>query len=415
MSDRRVVWIRIWEGMCQAVQVIIGHKMRSVLLIVGVAIGVATLLAIFTIVTGLSSKIRNDVVSAGRPYIYVARYHGMGGEDVEEKLRRRQLEPECITAMEQVPGIVAVDYYVQNNDVTVLHYGKERTHFVQVFGCSENFPYLLSFTSDEGRFFTREETVNRAQVCVLGHGPRADLFPRLDPIGKWIRIEGRSYEIIGTIEPRKHIMGQLGDNFVAVPWTSYERDFLDPNLEDRTLAASVADGYDIDNIQTDIIGALRKVRHLKPGEPNDFDVVPSETYGELIDKVTSGVALVLVILSSIGLMVGGIGVMNIMLISVTERTREIGVRMAMGARRQDVLFQVLVEAGTLTGIGGIIGIGLGYLASLSVTGMLNFPFQFSPLVTSLAVLFSVSIGLIFGLYPADRAARLDPIEALRYE
>jgi putative ABC transport system permease protein len=142
-------------------------------------------------------------------------------------------------------------------------------------------------------------------------------------------------------------------------------------------------------------------------------VIASQTYGDIIDQITGGIALVLVVLSSIGLMVGGIGVMNIMLISVTERTREIGVRMATGARRQAVLFQVLVEAGTLTGLGGVLGVGLGYLLSWAATLFLRFPFHFSPATTLGAVLFSVAIGVFFGLYPANRAARLDPIEALQ--
>jgi len=403
------------EGVRQAGQIVTGHKMRSFLLIVGVAIGVATLLAIYTIVSGLSGKIRDDVVSANRPYIWVGRYTGMGGEDIEKLMRRRQIGPECITALEALPGAGAVDYFVQNNDATILQYGEEKTQFVQVFGSSQNFPVLFSFTTEDGRFFTGGELATHARVCVLGHGPRADLFPKLDPIGKWLRIEGFSYEIVGTMEPRGHFIGQLGDNFVAVPWTTYEKDFLDPDLEDRSLAVSVAEGYDSDDLQADITGVLRKVRRLEPGESNDFEVVASETYGEMVDKLTNGVALILVVLSSIGLMVGGIGVMNIMLISVTERTREIGVRMAMGARRQDVLFQVLVEAGTLTGIGGIFGIGLGYLGSWLVTDLLDFPFAFSTPVTLAAVAFSVAIGLIFGLYPADRAAKMDPIEALGRE
>jgi putative ABC transport system permease protein len=409
-------WNRVLDGVRQAGLVIRGHRMRSLLLILGVSIGVATLLAIFTIVTGLSGKIRSDVVSANRPYVWVARYTGLGGEDLQEKLRRRQLLPECIEAIEILPSVGAVDYFLQNNDdFTVLHHGEERTHLVQVFGTTENFPLLFSFTMDEGRYFTRAETGAKAAVCVLGDGPRQDLFPKMDPIGKRLRIHGHAYEIIGTIEPRKHIMGQLGDNFVAIPWTTYAKDHLNPDREDRSIGATVAEGYTTEEVEADITGALRKVRRLGPGEPNDFDVVASETYGELIDKVTGGVALVLVVLSSIGLMVGGIGVMNIMLISVTERTREIGVRMAVGARRWDVRLQVLVEAGTLTGIGGLLGIGLGYLLSWLVTDLLEFPFAVSPLVTLGAVLFSVTIGLIFGLYPADRASRLDPIEALRRE
>jgi len=415
MNDFVTGILRLQEGVIQAGQIIVGHKMRSFLLIVGVSIGVATLLAIFTIVTGLSNRIRDDVVSTSRPYIYVARFTGMGGEDIEEMLRRPQIMPDCAAAVAELPGVSAVDYYVANNDMTVLQYGEERSNFVQVFGSSHNFPYLFSFTVDEGRFFTEAELISRARVCALGHGPAQDLFPRVDPVGRTLRIEGEAYTVVGTIEPREHIIGAMGDNFVAVPWTSYEKDFVNPDLEDRNFAASLEEGYDIDAVQAEIVGALRKARRPKPSEANKFVAVASETYGDIIDKVTQGVALVLVVMSSIGLMVGGIGVMNIMLISVTERTREIGIRRALGARRQDVLFQVLVEAGTLTGVGGIIGTGLGYLLSWAATSQLRFPFAISLWMVLLAVAFSVAIGLIFGLYPADRAAKMDPIEALRME
>ncbi len=407
--------LHLRESLAQAGHTIRGHRMRSGLLILGVAIGVATLLAIFTIVSGLSDKIRNDIVSASRPYLNVARYTGMGGEDVEALLRRPQIKPECIEAVREVEGVERVDYFISNNDGTVLTYGRERTNFVQVFGSTENLPYLFSFTLEDGRYFTGSEVDGRARVCVLGNGPRADLFPRQDPIGKTLNLYGRPYLIVGAMEARKQLMGQFGDNFVAVPWTSFEKDFARPDREDRSLAATVAEGYDTEAVRTDVIGALRRVRGLAPGEANDFEVVASETYGELVDQVTQGVALVLVVLSSIGLMVGGIGVMNIMLISVTERTREIGVRMAIGARRQDLLAQVLIEAGTLTGIGGVLGIGIGYLLSWGTTKLLHFPFEVSAWVTAGAVLFSVGIGVAFGVYPANRAARMDPVEALRYE
>ncbi len=416
MSERRELAALTWrESIEQAFQTIRGRKMRSALLILGVAIGVATLLAIFTIVSGLSERIRNDIVSAGRPYLNVARYVGAGGEDIEALLRRPQIQPECIDALSSVEGVERVDYLISNNDGTVLHYGKERTNFVQVFGSSENLAYMFSFTLEEGRYFAPAEVAARARVCVLGAGPRKDLFPRQDPVGKTLNIEGRPYLIVGAMEARKQIIGQFGDNFVNVPWTSFEKDFARKDYEDRSLLATVADGWETEAVRADVIGALRKARSLGPGEDNDFEVTASETYGELVDKITQGVALVLIVLSSIGLMVGGIGVMNIMLISVTERTREIGVRMAIGARRRDMLAQVLIEAGTLTGVGGVLGIGLGYLLSWGTTKFLQFPFAISPWVTLGAVMFSITIGLVFGVYPANRAARMDPVEALRYE
>jgi putative ABC transport system permease protein len=414
MSERRAA-MNFRESLDQARQTITGHKMRSGLLILGVAIGVATLLAIVTIVSGLSAKIRNDVVSAGRPYINIARFVGMGGEDIQALLRRRQIMPECVDAVQAVTGVDKVDYMISGHAGTVLHYRDERTNFVQVVGASDNFAYLYSFTIGEGRSFTQAELQADARVVVIGDGPRQSLFPRQDPIGKVLNIHGRPYAVVGAIEARRSIFGSMGDNFLVLPWTTFVKDFASPREEDRSIACTVAPGYTTDDVMTDVIGAMRKARRLTPSQPNDFEVTASETYGDLVNRITGGVALVLVVLSSIGLMVGGIGVMNIMLISVTERTREIGIRMAIGARRRDMLSQVLIEAGTLTGIGGLIGILLGYVLSWFVTRLLHFPFAFSILVTVGAALFSVAIGVGFGVYPANRAARMDPIEALRFE
>lgn len=402
------------EGFTQAFATIRGNKLRSFLLILGVAIGVATLLAMFTIVTGLSNRIRDDIVSSAKPYLYIARYSGLGGEDTDEKLRRPQLMPEILEPLSTVEGVDGVDYMISSGRATILTHGKERTNLVQVFGASADFANLYSFGLAEGRFFTHEEQNARQRLCVLGSGPAEALFPEVDPVGKRLRLFGVDYEITGTMESRRHILGAMGDNFVVVPWPTYEKDFSG-EYDDRTAAVTVKDGYDLDVVATEVTGVLRRVRGLGPGRNNDFEVIASETYGELVDKVTQAVALVLVVMSSIGLMVGGIGVMNIMLISVTERTREIGTRMAVGARRQDVLRQILVESATLTGIGGVIGTALGYLMAWGGTKVLAFPFGFNPLVALGAVAFSAGIGIGFGLYPANRAARMDPIEALRHE
>ncbi len=404
-----------FDTVTMAMRTITGNRMRSLLLILGVSIGVTTLLGIYTIVNGLSRRIRDDVVSNNRPYIYVARFSGIGGEDPDKLLRRPQILPECALALEGLEGVELVDYQVSNGSGMVLKYGKEKTNFVQAFGSSENFPYIFSLQVGEGRYFTGGELGARARVCVLGFGPAKDLFPKQDPIGKEIRIFGKPYRIVGSMKERGHIIGAMGDNYVCLPWTIFEKDGLHTGVEDRNIAVTVLPGYDPNEVSSNITGAMRQVRRLRPGQENDFSVVTSETYGQLIDKVTGGIALVLVVLSSIGLLVGGIGVMNIMLISVAERTREIGLRMAVGARRKEVLIQVLIEAGVLTGIGGILGIGLGYLASYGMTKVLRFPFEISPLITIGAALFSISIGLFFGLYPANKAARMDPVVALGRE
>lgn len=394
---------------------ITGHRMRSLLLILGVAIGVMTMLAIYTIVNGMSNRIRDDVVSANQPYLYVSRFSGLGGGDPDELMRRPQIQPEAIDALRQTDGVGLVDYQVSNGTGSVLKYGKEKTEFVQMFGSSEAFTVIFSINVDDGRFLTPEDINTSSRVCVLGFGPASDLFPQLDPVGRELMLFGKPYRIVGTMESRDHFIGSMGDNFVCIPWTTFEKDGFKEGVEDRNVAVTVEEGYDTDEVQSNVVGTMRQVRRLRPSQNNDFDVVGSETYGELIDKVTGGIALILVVLSSIGLLVGGIGVMNIMLISVTERTKEIGVRMAIGARRKDVLMQILVEAGTLTGIGGMLGLGLGYLASWGMTHLLRFPFEISPFVSIGTVLFSISIGLFFGLYPANKAARLDPIVALGRE
>jgi len=411
-STRGLHW---YDTFSMAVYTITHNRTRSLLLILGVSIGVTTLLAIYTIVGGLSNRIRDDIVSANRPYIYVTRNSGIGGEDPEKLMRRPQLEPECIQVLKDTEGVELVDYQVSNDNGMVLKYREEKTNFVQAFGSSENFPYLFSLKVGEGRFFTAAEVTARERVCVLGYGPAKDLFPKRDPIGKTLRIFGKPYRILGTMQERGHIIGSMGENYVCIPWTIFEKDGLTGDFEDRNIAISVLPEYDTEEVISNIVGNLRQVRHLRPGQDNDFDAIASETYGELVDKITGGIAMVLVVLSSIGLLVGGIGVMNIMLISVAERTREIGLRMAVGAKRKEVLLQVLIEAGILTGIGGVVGIGLGYLASYGVTQLLRFPLHISPIVTIGAALFSISIGLFFGLYPANKAARMDPVVALGRE
>ena len=403
------------DGVREALRAVTGHRMRSGLLILGVAIGVTTLLGIYTIVSGLSGRIRSDIVSANRPYIYITRFSGLSGEDPEVLERRPQLMPDLLPGIRGTEGVGLVDYQVSNGSGTVLRYGREKTNFVQPVGTSENFPFLFSLSVADGRYFTAQEVAAKARVVVLGYGPRQDLFPRTDPIGKTLNLFGKPYLIVGTMASRHHIIGSMGDNYVCTPWTTFEKDGLFTGYEDRNIAVMVEEGADSDEVVSNLVGTLRRERRLRPDAPNDFAVVSSETYGELVDKVTGGVALVLVVLSSIGLMVGGIGVMNIMLISVTERTREIGVRMAVGARRRDVLLQVLIEAGTLTGIGGVLGIICGYFASWGMTHVLRFPFSISPVVTVGAALFSVAIGVFFGLYPANKAARMDPIAALGRE
>jgi putative ABC transport system permease protein len=249
---------------------------------------------------------------------------------------------------------------------------------------------------------------------MLGYGPARDLFSDKNPIGRAVRIGGQRYKVVGTFEKRDHFVGSMSDNFVLVPHTTYLQDFQTRN-DFESISATVKDGYSLQDGMEEITNVLRIRRGVGPGEENNFVVMSSESFLELVRKFTTPVGLVLTVIASIGLVVGGIGVMNIMLISVAERTREIGVRRAIGAGRRDILQQFLVESSTLTGIGGAVGTVCGTVLAYLVSLLIHFPFQFSVFWTLTALLFSAFVGLVFGLYPARRAAAMDPAVALRYE
>jgi putative ABC transport system permease protein len=407
----------LWrENLLQALGVIKTNRMRSSLLILGVAIGVMTILAMVTVLNGLGRKINKDLVSANRPYLIVQKFDMfVGGVEEDEYLRREGFEPEDAEALaEGCDALDIVCYTVSPSNVFVLFYKSERTRPLQVAGTSFTMPDIYSLKIEHGRFYNRLEQTHRKRVIVIGYGPAQDLFPNEDPIGKTVRIGEHRYEVVGTFAKRKHFIGSISDNFAVIPYTSYAKDFQ-KKFDDPGITANVKAGFTLEEGQEQITNVLRIQRNLRPGEKNNFAITTSEVFLETIGKVTFYIGLVLIVIASIGLVVGGIGVMNIMLISVAERTREIGVRLAIGANKRDVAQQFLIESATLTGIGGIIGTLLGTVGAVLISNLIHFPFEFSVTWTVIAVLFSVLVGVIFGLYPAKRAAQLDPVEALHYE
>lgn len=413
VQSERQVWI---ENFRQALNVIRAHRLRSGLLILGVAIGVTTVLAMVTVMSGLGKRVEEDIVSANRPYLFISRYDPMkGGPDRRDLYRRKRLTVQDAQAIaEESATVDRVDFQVSGDRMRVLRYEGERTNLIQVFGSSSNFGYMYSFTVDEGRFFTPFELERRRRVVVLGYGPARDLFPNRDPIGKWIKIGNIEYEVVGTLTSRQHFIGSIGDNFAVIPYSTFIKDHSE-RWDDYQIGATIKPEYTLDEGKEEITALLRARRKVEPGEENNFHITTSETFRELIAGTTRYIGLVLVVISSIGLMVGGIGVMNIMLISVTERTREVGVRMAVGAKRSDIIQQFLIEAATLTGIGGLIGIVMGLFAAKGVSNLIRFPYSVPTVWVFVAVLFSALIGVIFGIYPANRAAKMDPIKALHYE
>ena len=407
----------VGENVRQAFEIIRTHKMRSGLLILGVAIGIMAILAIVTVMTGLVEKINKDLESANRPYLVVSRFDMFEGDvDEEELLRRKKLEREdAVALVSQCPVLDKVCFINGYYDPTsVLYREGEHTSPVEIDGSWHTFPEIFSLAIENGRFFTEIEVRHRERVVVLGYGPAKDLFPHEDPVGKTIKIKTQHYRVIGSFANREHFIGAISNNFAVIPHTAFMKDF-ETEDNDPAIFANVKEGYTLEDGKEQITRVMRSRRELKPGEKNNFFVVTSEAFIQVVSKVTLAISAVLVIIASIGLVVGGIGVMNIMLISVAERTREIGVRMALGARKRDIIQQFLVESATLTGIGGVLGTVSGLVLAVLIAHQIRFPFRFSLAWTLIAVVFSALIGVVFGIYPARRAARLNPVDALRYE
>jgi len=316
----------------------------------------------------------------------------------------------------QVPGIRMMTPLVGGRSTAKY---RDRQHDPDfVFGVNESWPEVSNYTVDRGRFFSRLDLVERRKVAVVGPKVVDELALGTEPIGKEIYVGALPVTVIGVMEKRGVSLGTDIDNLVFVPFDTALALFGRSAADQVQLRMQVADAETVDQVEDEITRVLR-VRHRIPeGQPDDFDVVLQEQILETVGRILGGVTAVVGGVVGIALLVGGIGIMNIMLVSVTERTREIGVRKAVGARRQDVLVQFLIEAVTLSLVGGGIGLALGYGMGAAVSAALpgDWPAAHVPLwAVLLALGFSVAVGVFFGIYPAGKASRLDPIEALRYE
>jgi len=414
MSNRKQIGL-VRENLGIAIDVLREHKLRSGLIILGVAIGVASLMGMVSILLGLQNKITSNIHSSDQTVLQVQKYDIFVFRPTEAMQHRKEITAQDARAIrEQCPSLEHVAFVVQpHRPPPTLRYKKEKSRMVQIIGTQPSLLYLQSLDLEDGRMMTDEEVLHRAKVVVLGHSPRRDLFPNVDPIGKTVRIQNDDFTIVGTFAERKTLFGSMGENFGMIPYTTFMATMWQEG-DGQAVAAAVKEGLSVDAARDELIRVMRVQRRLKANQENDFAVISADAALELIGRVTGPIALILSAISSIALLVGGIGVMNMMLVSVTERTGEIGIRKAVGAKRQDILWQFLIEAGALTGLGGIIGILLGLGAAQVVSLLTGLPVSLSPVYISLAVAFSVAIGMFFGLYPALRASKLNPINAIGY-
>jgi putative ABC transport system permease protein len=396
------------------------HKMRSFLTILGIVIGVMTVIGMVSVIQGLNRSFLRELESVGSDLIIVGkREPGIQiGRESEEERTRKDLTFDDAQAIEQESSqvkAVAVDLAVNFWTSIPIKYQDIKSEESIVLGMNEKFPQVLSvYLPQKGRFLTASDVTHSAKVCVLGVEVAEILFPHTDPLGKEIRIGPEAFTVVGVLQKRGTMFGQSRDNFVGIPITTLMK-YYPYDLENiEIIVTPRRHGYLQETIE-DITNILRKRRKVPFGKPNDFAIFTQDTIVDLYNQITGAAYLVMIVISSIGLLVGGIGVMNIMLVSVKERTREIGVRKAIGARGRDILQQFLFEAVFLTGTGGVLGIIIGFAIALIVKAATPLPASVTAWSVILGFVVSVSVGLFFGIFPARKAARVDPIISLRYE
>lgn len=407
-----------------ALATIVSHKLRAFLTTLGVVIGVASVIIVAAIIDGLNGYIADKIREIGSQTFFLTRFKAftVDFDRLTEEVRQRKhfVAEDAAALREQCPSVGKAtpiltrfgpiggpnEVRFQNNrvDSSILR-GSE----------PELLDVIPAYAVRDGRFLTATENQHAEHVCILGAAIADSLFGPLDPLEREVRVNGVPFKVVGVFEPHQGLFGGPGaDQFVIIPYRTFAK--LYPEIEELVIAATAAEPTLLARAQEEAAEVMRRRRHVPAHKPNDFEVTSADVVTDLWKQLTGAIVVLTMIVASIGLLVGGIGVMNIMLVSVTERTAEIGVRKAVGARRKDIRAQFLLEAVTLTGVGGVIGIATGVLVSVAVANFFPaVPARVSLFWTAMGLVMSVAVGLFFGIYPAVKAANLDPVRCLRYE
>jgi putative ABC transport system permease protein len=417
----RFIQSDVYENLKMALQTLRANKLRSALTVVGVVIGVVVVMLIASIISGIDMAVKKEVESFGTRSIFLYKFDiGPRTSDLTREERMRpNLTFEDSQAIAQLP---AVELSCPFLNVTANRWGQKllvgrkgkTSASVQIKGTTSDYERAGVEVITDGRFFTRFEDETNRKVAVIGASVADNFFPYGSPVGENLEVGGENFVVIGTLQKREQFGGGDGsndlNNVIYMPFEVAHK--LKPSADDLFILAIGRAGQ-LEDAKDQIEDLLRRRREVPFDKPNNFGVATADSIVQTFRSIMAGVAIAMIAISSVGLMVGGIGVMNIMLVSVTERTREIGIRKAIGARKRDILIQFLIEAMTLTGFGGLVGLLLGWGGTFIISLFLP---SYVPLWAPVAgVGASVAIGLVFGLWPAWKAARLDPIEALRYE
>jgi putative ABC transport system permease protein len=409
---------QIHESLTLAFDTLRVNKLRSSLTILGVVIGVATVMTMASIVQGIREQIVHTIEIAGPTTFYVVKVFSQTPLNPDQLPRWVRIRPDVDDAeaarIATLPEIGYASIWAQI--FGRIEYRGQRTQQLTIYGADDRYQEIQGGELIMGRWFTRAELTGGEAVGVLSEDAARRVFGRESPMGKIVRLQGRSVKVIGLYQPPGNIFAPPGQEVGAIiPFGLADRQFFIDRTNALFICVKPRAGVTVQEAQDAVTVTLRAMRGLHPGNPNNFDLITQDQILETVNSLTGVFFLVMIALAGTGLLVGGIGVMAIMMVSVTDRTREIGVRKALGATRRVILLQFLIEAATLTGLGGLIGIALGLGAGRAVNLLMNIDAAPPVQLTAIAVGVSIGIGLVFGLLPASRAARLDPVEALRYE
>jgi putative ABC transport system permease protein len=394
------------------------NKLRSALTILGVSVGVITIIFMVSIIQGLNRAFAQQIESLGSNTIFVSKFDpSFGRMPRAEELHRKDLTMEDAEALRrEAPSLAGVSPILRLIAVT-MRYADKQTDTPVLLGVTPYYEFVHSQYVGRGRWISDGDMTARSNICILGVDVARALFPFEEPLDKEVKINGNTYRVVGIMEPLGNFFGQSRDNSVFIPITTYEKYYPDIPAPESVFFVIVrprSRAY-VKAAMDEMRDILRRRRRVPPGAPDNFGISSQDSLLDIYNQLTGATALVLTAVSFVALMIGGIGVMNIMLVSVTERTKEIGIRKAVGATRGNILSQFLIEAVFLTAIGGILGLIVGEIFSILMNIYSPLP-AFVPLwAIAVGIGISAAVGIIFGLWPAWKAARLDPIEALRYE
>ena len=411
--SRNLPVFALWESVKIGLSSLVAYKMRAALTILGVVMGIMTVTGVSAIIAGLNNSLSSQLDQLGSAFISIRPFAPGEQASSEERRRRKLLNDDEVKALRELPAVQQVSplAFVRAD---LIKYKDLRVNAAQVFGATPEYEGVHNVFVERGRFFNESENSRAAQVAVVGSDIVDAVFPGVDAIDKELSIDGRKFRVIGVLERKGKFLFFSRDNVVLVPIKALpSANFM--GLEGYAVDVKAVSPERVLQAEEQIRETLRRKRRLRFFAKDNFAVFTQDAITDLYNQVTGGIYMVMIAISCIGLVVGGVGVMNIMLVSVTERTREIGIRKALGAKRRDILWQFLTEAMTLTGVGGLLGIAIGGGLATVINAFSPFPAAFQPQWVTAAFVTSLAVGLFFGLWPAAKAAQLDPIEALRYE